>query len=347
MRLKTVLLTLSCVIPSMAFSQIVSGEYTTEWEWNFGDKMNWVNLLRLDVQVSPWRNGSFELATLHVARTSDPIIDDYQVFSNIYEENNVAAIAVLGYRHTWEHAGLFVGVRNANEDYFTSYCTSLFTNSSPGIFPTIGASYPIASYPVSAMTVHFDLSFGNWTFMNSLYNGVGHNGWNRHDNPFIVNPKRDGVFDIMQLTYETDRCFYSAGAAIHSRFFTINEEGEPVDPEEAEKSSSCALWIYGEQTVWEKNDDNRLLIMAQYSQNTRKHSGCRLYAEIGGVYDYKSNSFGISGQYAEFFQGRERSLEVTWKRELKESIFIQPAFQYISNNNGKYAVLCARACYSF
>ena len=34
----------------------------------------------------------------------------------------------------WKKARLFVGVRNVNEDFFTSDVTSLFTGSSCGIF---------------------------------------------------------------------------------------------------------------------------------------------------------------------------------------------------------------------
>ncbi len=347
MKLKSILLVMACcVMPSLSFSQIVSGEYTTEWEWDMNNKTNWVNLLRLDFHYSPWRNGSIEAATLHVARTNDAIADDWQVFSNIYEENNYAAIAVLGYMHSWKNAHLFLGVRNVNEDFFTSDCTSFFTNSSPGIFPTIGASYPIANYPVSALPVHFDVSLGNWTFMNSLYNGVGYNGWNRHDNPFRVKPKEDGVFDMLQLTYEYDHGFYSAGTAIHNRFFLVDEDGE-IDPEVSEKKVSCAWWVYGEQALWEGDNDQKVSLMAQYSENSNKDSACRRYGEIGCVYDYKSNRIGVSGQYAEFFQGRERSLELTYSRDINESLAIQPAFQYITNKNGHFTMLCARICYSF
>ncbi len=347
MKLKTVLLALtSCVIPSIAFPQIVSGEFNTEWQWDMNNKTNWVNLLRLEFQYSPWKNGSFEAATLHVARTNDPIIDDWQVFSNIYEENCYAAIAVLGYKHTWEHAHLFLGVRNVNEDFFTSDGTSLFVNSSPGIFPTIGASYPIANYPVSGLTVYFDLTFGNWTFMNSLYNGVGYNGWNRHDNPFLVKPKKDGVFDMAQVTYEYDHGFYSAGVAVHNRLFLPDEDGE-IDPEESVKKASCAWWIYGEQALWEGEHDQKVSLMAQYSENSKKDSACRRYGEVGGIYDFKANHLGASWQYAKFFQGRERSLELTYQREINESIAIQPAFQYITNGNGHFTALSARITYSF
>ncbi|MCD8317713.1 MAG: porin [Paraprevotella sp.] len=274
---KSMLLMLCGAMPSLAFPKIFGGQYTTEWQWNMNNKTNWVNQLRLGMNYSPWKNGLFQVATIHTAKTNETIIDDWQTFSNIEDENNFAAIAVLGYMQTWEHAHLFVGVRNVNEDFFTSDGTSLFTSSSPGIFPTISASYPIANYPLNGLTVHFDVEWKNWTFMNSLYNGKGYNGWNRHDNPFRVKPNQDGVFDMMQLTYTYDHGFYSAGAAIHSRLYPTDEEGEMA--EEPIKKTSCAWWVYGEQSLWESGE-NKVSLMAQYSENTNKQNGCRRYGKV-------------------------------------------------------------------
>ena len=104
----------------------------------------------------------------------------------------LAAIAVLGYSHHWASARVFVGVRNVNEDFFTSPVTALFANSSCGIVPTIAASYPIANYPFSGLTFYFDVTRGRFTFRNSLCNGVGRNGWRHDDNPFLLRPKDDG-----------------------------------------------------------------------------------------------------------------------------------------------------------
>ena len=38
-------------------------------------------------------------------------------------------LAVLGYMHEWNSGHLFVGVRNVNEDFFTSDVTALFQNT--------------------------------------------------------------------------------------------------------------------------------------------------------------------------------------------------------------------------
>lgn len=58
-----------------------------------------------------------------MAKTNDGIIDDWQGFSNIDADNNFAMLAVLGYMHEWNSGHLFVGVRNVNEDFFTSDVT--------------------------------------------------------------------------------------------------------------------------------------------------------------------------------------------------------------------------------
>ena len=75
--------------------------------------------------------------------------------------------------------------------------------------------------------------------------------------------------------------------------------------------------------------------------------GCYRYAELGGAYQDEKNECGLSGQYARFQQGSEYSLEVTWKRQLTESISLQPSFQYIKNDNGDFTALSARLYVNF
>lgn len=346
MKLKTILFFISCALPCLGHAQTFGGGYTTEWQWNMGDKANWVNLLRLELTLPLWKQGSLEAATIHIAKTNGCIVDDRQTFSNIEEENKWAAIAVLGYMHVWKNARLFAGVRNVNEDFFTSDVTSLFTGSSCGIFPTVSASYPIANYPLSGLMVYFDVSMGGWLFKNSLYNGAGYNGWTRHDNPFLVRPKRDGVFDMAQLEYEYGNGHYFAGAALHNRHYPVDEEGEMAPAEASSKKVSCAWWIYCEQPVW-TSAEKTVSLMVQYSENTCRQSGCYRYGEIGCVYGDGSNRLGLSSQYARFSRDTELSVEVTWCKIISESLFIQPAFQYISNGSGKFTVLSARIHYSF
>ena len=361
---RKILLILFSIAPCLSFAQEFSGELTSEWQWDMNKRTNWVNLLRLNMKL-PLANGkgAFEAATLHVAKTKEEtILADWQGFSNIEADNMFAAIAVLGYMHTWQNAHLFVGVRNVNEDFFTSDVTSLFTNSSCGIFPTIAASYPIANYPFSGLTLYFDVTRGPWTFKNSLYNGTGYNGWKGNDNPFLVRPKRDGVFNISQLEYSAHDARYFAGLTVHTRqHLTCGQEGfvttdgasasendgeEAVSTEKTTNKTTFAWWLYGEQPVWTAGDRS-VVCMAQYSENTSHKNKCYRYAEVGCAYRDSLNECGLSGQYARFQEGNEWSMELTWRRQLSETVAVQPSFQYVNNANGQFTVLSARLCLSF
>ena len=238
------------------------------------------------------------------------------------------------------------GVRNVNEDFFTSDVISLFANGSGGIFPTISASYPIANYPFSGLTIYFDVTKGGWTFRNSIYNGAGYNGWRHNDNPFIIKPKKDGIFNMSQIEYQHKGGHYFAGAALHTRHFPIDDEGEMAASNDATNNTTCAWWIYGEQNLWTAGDKS-IAAMLQYSENTSRSNGCYRFAEVGGAYKDSKNECGVSVQYAQFHQGIERTLELTWKRQITESIALQPYFQYINNKNGDFTVLSARLYYSF
>lgn len=65
----------------LAHAQSFNGQYISEWQWNMNKNTNLINQLRLELSV-PIGKGkdSFEAATLHVAKTNDGIIDDWQVF---------------------------------------------------------------------------------------------------------------------------------------------------------------------------------------------------------------------------------------------------------------------------
>ena len=100
---RKILLIIFSIAPCLSFAQEFSGELTSEWQWDMNKRTTWVNLLRLNMRL-PLANGkgAFEAATLHVAKTKEEtILADWQGFSNIETDNMFAAIAVLGYMHTW------------------------------------------------------------------------------------------------------------------------------------------------------------------------------------------------------------------------------------------------------
>ena len=151
---------------------------------------------------------------------------------------------------------------------------------------------------------------------------------------------------MSQIEYQHKGGHYFAGAALHTRHYPIDDEGEMAASNDATNNTTCAWWIYGEQNLWTAGDKS-IAAMLQYSENTSRSNGCYRFAEVGGAYKDSKNECGVSAQYAQFHQGIERTLELTWKRQITKSIALQPYFQYINNKNGDFTVLSARLYYSF
>ena len=105
-------------------AQELQVSYTTELQSDFKQGSNWVNLLRLNFTHSLSKHTILQAATISTARTrAESLADDFQTFSNIEEENHPLAFATLGIQQQFGHSSLFFGIRNLNEDYFTSPAT--------------------------------------------------------------------------------------------------------------------------------------------------------------------------------------------------------------------------------
>ena len=64
------LIILGCIATCMLQAQELSGQYTTEWQWDMNKNTNWVNQLRLDLSVPLGSDrNTIEATTLHLAKT--------------------------------------------------------------------------------------------------------------------------------------------------------------------------------------------------------------------------------------------------------------------------------------
>ena len=77
--------------------------YFTEFQSNFSNKkVNWLNLLDLNFDFHPWKNGIFEIETITIFKTQkNRIADDFQIFSNIDDDRHPFNIYVGGYKHVF------------------------------------------------------------------------------------------------------------------------------------------------------------------------------------------------------------------------------------------------------
>lgn len=319
---------------SMADGKVrLTAEYTGELQTDFGmeheneqehsSSVNCMNLLRLGVEVQLSRKITASVSTMSMGRTSKHrVVDDLQVFSNIEAGNLLLGIEKAGLE--WNIDGknhIFAGIRNIGYDYFTSDVTSLFTNSSCGIVPTVGCSYPIANYPVSSVGLHYTLdcilnadSTRFFGFKASLYNGVASNGLFGRDNVFRVCPGSDGVFGVAQAEYRFGKTDCFLGGVFHTG---IPEEG-------LKRGFRTMIWAYGEHQL-----TDRMSVIAAYSHAFHDDATCFNFAGVGGKYKVGQTEIGLFTDYADFRGKDEWAAELTCRVPFLQRCFVQPTVHLV------------------
>ena len=334
---KRLLTTITIAASALAASAQEFGvQYITEVQTDFEKSTNWMNFLRLDASLNIGKRGSIDFASIHTFKTLDrPVADDWQVFSNITNDNLAFGLAVLGYTHQFcDKFKLFAGVRNVNEDYFISDGTGLFVNSSHGIYPTIAENYPLGNYPLSTLGIHANWTLNdNWTVQGSIYNGVARQLFGP-DHGLLDIRKDDGILLMGDVNYHHDSKLpgtYFAGVSYANKI-----HGEEM----TEDKTNFTYWVYGEQSIY-KSGDSHVDLMAQFSQNLSVDFGCKRYMGAGVLLyniltDKIDNTFGINVNNADYDFGDETVLEATYNLQLTDHIGIQPAYQRIWNDGGSH-----------
>ena len=334
---KRLLTTITIAASALAASAQEFGvQYITEVQTDFEKSTNWMNFLRLDASLNIGKRGSIDFASIHTFKTLDrPVADDWQVFSNITNDNLAFGLAVLGYTHQFcDKFKLFAGVRNVNEDYFISDGTGLFVNSSHGIYPTIAENYPLGNYPLSTLGIHANWTLNdNWTVQGSIYNGVARQLFGP-DHGLLDIRKDDGILLMGDVNYHHDSKLpgtYFAGVSYANKI-----HGEEM----TEDKTNFTYWVYGEQSIY-KSGDSHVDLMAQFSQNLSVDFGCKRYMGAGVLLyniltDKIDNTFGINVNNADYDFGDETVLEATYSLQLTDHIGIQPAYQRIWNDGGSH-----------
>ncbi len=305
-------------------------EYTTELQTDFAN-LNHVNLLKLTFSQHICSKIRFDLRSISIAKTrSERLIDDLQTFSNIEEENLPFSLAVAGLTFSLGNSHLFAGIRNLNEDYFNSPVTSLFTNSSCGIFPTISANFPIANYPLSSLGIHYELDMESWKIQASVYNGRGYNGFTGGNSLFRFCPAADGLFGITSLNYQSHGSSYHFGGVLYHGFPAFQEQTE-------KKSISGALWGYIEQQL-----TPQLSLLAQYSAAFPSNMWCHLFGGLGLVMRFRKAEIGVFSDCAVFSGVKEFASELTGKITVSHHVNLQPAIHLIQGSYGFKSVALMR-----
>lgn len=348
------LLLLCLLISGWSFAQTtheVTASYATEFQTNFGSRYNWVNLVTLNAQLSTeklglWRNGAFKLCAISIYRLREvKVFNDLIGYSNIEEGNLPIAPFEFAYLHRFRKVELSGGLRNMNDDYFTSPYTLSYTNSASGNYPTISANFACANFPLSALGVHVNYSINPlFTLQSSLYNGVARSLRDGFAQLMRVDPKRDGVIAISELGFSNARLYASI----------LNLGGlyqTPSRSEEGVVKRNFAVWANLEQGLYCRNKRG-VGALLQLSIAPKHRNRCTNYLGVGGVFTGwlmpgGADRLSILLNSARFAQHRESALELTWSAEVVKGLVCQPALHLVKAGGQHGTIGMLRFVYSY
>ena len=294
--------------------------YDAEMQTDFKGHCNYVNLFYLSADCPLGEHLTVSAASISILKSLDEsLVNDLQTFSNIEADNQPFTLAIAGM--SWkpnDKQTLFFGIRNVNEDYFTSDLTSLFLNSSCGIFPTLSCNMDIANYPLASMCLHYNYTSQSLNFLASAYNGQGYYRLTGADNLWRITPRSDGLFFITQADWKKARGNYFFGAAHQSGH--ICESSDVLDG----ASSQTVLWTYTEQSL-----TDHFSLIADYSHTFGRSALCTDFVGLGGQYAQGKSTLGLFSDYAHFRDDDEWATELTYKYDLNSWVFLLASCQLI------------------
>lgn len=163
-----------------------------------------------------------------------------------------------------------------------------------------------------------------WFFKSSLYNGVAHDPRKNVFRSFYVNPQRDGIFSISELSYSQNRF----GNGIYSLGLTVQSSN-------ADRQASCTSWLAIEQSLY-RSGEKEIGCIVHAGIAPHRADVCRYYYAIGG---YASgwiggrNKLGIYLNATSVSGVHERTMEMTWQFQIIDAIAVQPTYDFIRTSD--------------
>lgn len=337
------------ILPFVSFTteaktKIVFGtDYTSELQSDFDSGVKWVGLLQNNLSIHfPHRSSregseiTIKLLTVH-STSENRLANDQQTFSNIEGPDLLLSPFLMGYTYHFNDNRLFAGLRNVNEDYFTTEYTSLFTQSSAGIHPTLSANFELTDYPQTGLALFLEMNISPCLrFRTSVYNGVTGTFYGKKDHPFGFDYQNNGVFIMQDMLLSKANFRYNFGMMAYFSGEKLNRGG--------------VVWGVVEKPVL-ITDHMEIGVVFDASYSFMSAPQCSSYMSLGFVADgligEKGKSIIASRLfYAGIREQKEFDLELNWLYQINSRLQIQPALHVIHTDKLHPVMLC-RGIFTF
>ena len=293
-----------------------------------------------------WKGGQFfvNAANAHGGDPSADLIGDYHIISNI-ETNELTYIHELWYKQSVGNFEITAGLQDLNTDFVSTEYGSLFMNSTFGTPSTIADNVPSPIFPLTAVGVSLIWnSSENSTWNVAVFDGMPTDfSDNPHNLRWDLN-REEGAFAVMEYHFSGSvgnglKSSYKAGIYYHSQM-TKNEDDLP-EPEIL--NYNYGIYLIADQMIYPNaSETGGLAVFGQLAVSPEKINTHYAYGGAGLTYkglltkrteDILGVAFNKTWLSDQSIKD-ESIIELSYKAQVTENLFIQPDFQYVINPGG-------------
>ncbi|MDD4921559.1 MAG: carbohydrate porin [Bacteroidales bacterium] len=292
-----------------------------------------------------WKGGQFCIvgANTHGGTPSESLIGDFQIASNI-EAGDLTYIHELWYRQSFGKLSTILGVQDLNAQFASSENAGLFLNSSFGIHSTISNNIPSPIFPLTALGWQFQYDFsekvsGKVAIFDGLPEGFKHHTYNIS---WKLDPNEGYLlvseFSLADLASAKLPGLYKLGVYYHNHYGLSNI----FDAEERQDHQNYGFYLVADQSLYKGIDGRSLSVFAQASLSPQSKNTNSSYLGMGLNYSgllqgRTEDVLGLAVARAGFKNSvypNETTMELTYKAQLTDHVYIQPDIQYVIRPSG-------------
>lgn len=331
------------------FSADYTGDLLSNFRGGIKPGTNYLGLANINLSfytqhAGLWHGGEFLLhaSNTHGGEPSANLIGDFQVASNI-EAGNHTFLYELWYKHSFQNFKVTIGLQDMNTEFANSDAATLYLNSSFGIHSVIADNIQAPIFPITSPGITICYQPVQYLILKSaFYQGCP---IDFSDNPYNINwnlTNQQGLLWITEIQLnghkKNNRNEFKLGSFYHRHcedaYVENSASGEQL-------SYDYGFYMVGDHQITKSNfKRHQLKFFYQLGLSPRNDnsayigSGCSC---TGLISKDGKDELGLAMAWG-IFSPKEKydeiAIELSYKYELANNIYLQPDVQYIIHPGG-------------
>lgn len=335
----------SLKISPFELSASYKGDFISNFRGGIKTGTTYLGLADLFIRFSTenarlWKGGELLIhgANTHGDEPSANLIGDFQVVSNI-EAGNHSFLYELWYRQQFSKASATIGLQDLNAEFAVSEVGSNFINSSFGIHPIISDNVLAPIFPITSLGATFCWNASSsFNLKTAVYSGCP---IDFDKNPYNIKWKTNYLDGLLYIA--EGEIMWKSNASLDQTLKVGMFYHQHCDEEEetnaATETHDYGLYFVGDHHLWSK-EQHALNMFYQIGVSPKNENYCYLGAGCSytGLLSKKGKDMlGLAvacGMLNKTKVQNETAVELTYKVNVTDQIFLQPEMQYVVHPGG-------------